>query len=96
MTPLTYHDGQPVRLGDSVRVRRFLRSPFKATVDYLSGESPVHPELEVDGLVTVAMQRPDGTLMAWNRPSGTALSRRFRLLSRGRSAAPVRPTDQIL
>ena len=96
MTRLTYHDGQPVHLGDSVSVRRFLRVTFTATVDYLSGESVVHPELEVAGLVTVAMQRPNGTLMAWNHPSGTALSHRFRLASRGRSAAPVRPSDEIL
>ncbi len=82
---LRYPDGQEVHLGDRIRVKRFLRAPFEATISYLTGESPAGPALEQDneGMATLAVRRPDSTALSWTRPRGASLGRGFELLARG-------------
>ena len=69
---------------------------YEATIQYLSGESKRHSGLEVKGLVTFAVMRPKGTLVAWNRLASEPLSRRFQLLRRGSPDDPSEPGEEIL
>ena len=53
-----------VRVGDLIRVKRFLRSPIEAYVVYVPGQSQLHSELEYDGVKQWAYQTADGTVWA--------------------------------
>src|SRR5262245_59148782 len=92
---LYYHDGQQMHLGDRVRIRRFLRSPIVATIDYLSGESTPHCEIEIEGLVAFAISRRSDTCVIWMRLPGERLTKRFELLARGTPEKAIAPTDDI-
>jgi hypothetical protein len=57
---LFYHGTkEEVRLGDRVRIRRWLRRPLKGVVSYIPGLSPLHPEIGSDEW---AILLPDGSL----------------------------------
>ena len=56
---------EEVRLGDRVRIRRWLRRPIVGTVTYIPGVSRVHHELEGEGEREWAIQLDDGRIMSW-------------------------------
>lgn len=93
-----YQDGQQMHLGDSVRIKRFLRSSITATIDYLSGESLPNRELETpeSGLETFAIHTIDRSIVAWDRLPGTRLGSKFCLLSRGAPCDPILPDAEML
>jgi hypothetical protein len=60
---LFYHQTQTeVRLGDRVRIRRWLRRAREGTVCYLPGISPLHEELEYDDVKQWAIRTDDGAV----------------------------------
>ena len=63
-TVLRYVSGEDVRLGDVIRIRRFLRSPVTGTVCYLPGFSPIHSEMEYEDVRQWAYRTADGTVYA--------------------------------
>ena len=76
--------GEPVRLGDRVRVKRFLRKPLEGTVYYLPGKSSPHPEMEYDGIRQWAIRLDNGDLLLTiYEPERPSLDRRFELIERG-------------
>jgi hypothetical protein len=93
---LRYHTGEFVHLGDHIRIRRFLRRPFVATIIYLSGACAPHDDLEVDGLATLAVEHPEGTVIAWNREMGGTLEKRFELVTRGVAERVLSPSRELL
>ena len=53
-----------VRLGDKVRIKRWLRRDLEGTVCYIPGLSPPHTELEYDDVRQWAIKLADGTVLA--------------------------------
>jgi hypothetical protein len=86
---LFYHGTQDeVRLGDHVRIRRWLRRPLEGVVCYIPGLSPLHRELPREW----AIQLPDGSLrvMVYS-PDEAQPRRKFELIERDAAFEPLRP-----
>ena len=92
-----YHGTRdPVRLGDRVRVRRFLRRAEDGVVCYIPGTSPLHRELEYGGMRHWAIQRPDGSLLVMGyAPHQCGPRRGIELVSRGAALESLDPGQQL-
>lgn len=60
---LFYHQAkEEVRLGDRVKIRRWIRRDLEGTVCYLPGISPLHQELEYEDVKQWAIRTDDGSV----------------------------------
>jgi hypothetical protein len=59
-----YGTGEDVRLGDRVRIRRWIRSDLFGVVCYIPGISSRHPALEYEDVAKWAIRLDDGTVFA--------------------------------
>jgi len=59
---LFYRTGEEVKLGDRVRMKRFLRRDLEGKVCYLPGISPRHDELEYEDVKQWAIRTDDGSV----------------------------------
>lgn len=54
---------EEVRLGDRVRIRRWIRKDLEGVVCYIPGVSPKHPELNSKDMPQWAIRIADGSLL---------------------------------
>lgn len=94
--PIRYANGQDdVCLGDRVRVRLFLILHRTGRVSYIPGISPLHGEMEHDGIRLVGITFDDGGAGGfWVDPSTARLIKTVRFLGRDRSRAPELPSEK--
>ena len=93
---LRYATGEDIRLGDKIRVRRFLRSPLVATVCYLPGVSPKHPDIEYEDVRQWAYRAAKGTVyVVLYAPETFQPPRKFEFISRG-SEVGISPTERLV
>ncbi len=60
---LFYHGTkEEVRLGDQIRIKRFLRSPIDAVVCYIPGISPKHKDMEYGDICRWAYRTGDDSI----------------------------------
>lgn len=88
---LFYHGtNEEVRLGDRIRIRRFLFLVVEGVVCYIPGASPKHPDMEYDDYQFWAIQLKDGQIrQILYSPDELQPGRETRLLSRGESFVPL-------
>ncbi len=73
-----------VRLGDRVRMRRFLRSDVVGVVCYLPRISPPHPEMEYDDIRQWAIRGDDaGVYPILYDPDGFQPPKKIEFIGRG-------------
>lgn len=85
-----------VRLGDRVRVKRFLRRADEGVVCYIPGMSAPHRELEFGGMRRWAIQKPDGSLLVMAfAPHQSGARRGIELVARGASYTAPNPREQL-
>ena len=58
-----YGTNVEVRLGDRIMWRRLFRRDIEGTVVYIPGISPVHPDLEYEGIRQWAVELDDGGIL---------------------------------
>lgn len=93
-SPLFYFGSRDgVRLGDRVRIRRWLRRSLVGVVCYLPGVSPRHPELEdSDGCREWAIQLADGSLRCMGYfPDQIQPAKKIGLIARDAPYEPLVP-----
>jgi uncharacterized protein (UPF0254 family) len=87
---------EDVRIGDRVLVYRLFRRKVPATVVYLPGVSPPHPELEYEDIKHWAMRLDNGQLrVAGCMSEGIEELGRIELLARGDAAAVEKLTPSV-
>ena len=87
---------EEVRLGDRVRIRRWLRKPLEGVVCYIPGLSPRHPELEYGGTRQWAIELGDGSLrVSGYYPSQIQPSGKIELVERDSDFVPVDPSAKL-
>jgi hypothetical protein len=91
---LFYHGTkEEVRLGDCVRLRRWIRRPLEGVVCYIPGLSPVHPEIGSDQW---AIRLSDGSLSVTVYSPREAQPRpHIELVARGESPPELDPKKRI-
>jgi hypothetical protein len=86
---------EEVRLGDVIRVRRFLRRAQLATVSYIPGISPRHPDIEYDDVRQWAYTMEDGRIYLMGYcPERVQPSRRICFVRRGQESS-IAPTEKL-
>lgn len=89
---VSYYDGAPVRLGDRVELRVWVRLFRKSAgvVVYVPGISKRRPQMEHSGLVWVGVQLDDGgtVIGSFVDPATHRLQKGVKLTGRGEPAGP--------
>ena len=93
---IRYGNGQnEVLIGDRVRVRLFLILHRTARVSYVPGISPLHREMEHDGIRLVGVTFDDGGSAGfWVEPSTALLIKTVKFLGCDDSPAPELPAEE--
>lgn len=91
-----YSNGDVIRLGDRVEIKRFLRSPLQGVVSYLPGVSNIHPDMEYDNVKYWAVTLHDETVLSWLFHPGTKVKASIRLVSRGEPGSFALKSDDQL
>ena len=93
---IVYSGGvNPVQLGDRVRVRLFLFIRKTGRIAYLPGVSPLHREMEHDGIRNVGITFDDGGAGGFFFDLDTMiLSKAVTFLRRDSSPAPQLPREE--
>jgi hypothetical protein len=91
---LFYHGTkEEVRLGDRVRLRRWIRRPLVGVVCYIPGLSPVHPEIGAD---CWAIRLADESLsVTAYSPEQAQPRRHIELVARGEAPRAIDPKKRI-
>ncbi len=95
-SPITYSDrANVVQIGDRVRVRLFLILRRTGRISYLPGVSPLHREMEHDGIRNVGITFDKGGAGGfWFDPDTLMLSKAVMFLGRDNSPAPGLPSEE--
>ena len=94
---LHYHGtSDEVRLGDRVKMKRFLRADRLGTVCYIPGVSPRHEELEYEDVRQWAIRTHDGAVYPiLYDPAGFQPPKSILLVSRGEEVS-LKPDERLL
>ena len=85
----------PVQLGDRVRVRLFFFIRKTGRIAYLPGISPLHREMEHDGIQNIGINFDGGGAGGFYFDPGTmVLSKAITLLGRDSSPVPPLPSEE--
>jgi hypothetical protein len=92
---VTYCDGQTVvRLGDRVKVRLFLFLKRFGRVSYVPGVSPIHKEMEHDGIQLIGVNFEDGGSGGfWVDPTTLVVVKTVTFLGRDDSSVDELPSE---
>ena len=90
-TPIKYDDGETiVELGDHVMVRLFLFLKRPGRISYIPGISPLHREMEPDGVRLVGVSFRSGSAGGfWVESSDSRLIKTVKFVAR--DSSPVQP-----
>lgn len=85
-----------VRLGDRVRMTRWLRKPVLGTVCYIPGISPKHAELEDSAIKQWAIRSDDGAVFPiLYDPERFQPPKRIQLVERGPEEVGLLPEERL-
>lgn len=95
--PITYSDGKTVvQLGDRVKARMFFVMKRAGRVSYVPGVSPVHAEMEHDGIRLVGVNFDGGGSGGfWVDPSTSAVVKSVTLVARDSSPMAGLPPPEL-
>ena len=84
-----------VRLGDRILWKRLLRRSVQATVVYIPGLCPRHPDLEYEDIAQWAFELEDGSIAQMGYcPERSQPKRNLQFIERG-TPKPLSPADRL-